>query len=398
MQYCAVSALPRTAAPVAWPPGVERPRHAREWLLALVLVLGAHALLLQGLPELEPGAGARAPGEAPAAVLVVRTLEPEAREAPPGQAPRAAEPAGPLPTAQTPQTPQTPQARPPGPASSRDQAPPAGAAAPRQAMPMPGPTDAPPPGRDAAQAPLGAQLEAAMQGADAVEAAADREAAQVYAGAPPPVWATRLPGDFVAHYQVQRGEEPARTLTLRLETGEARYALHLEPAGGGRGPEQSSHGRLEATGLAPERYLDRRRARAAAAANFDRDRLRISYSGARLEQPLFAGAQDRLSWIVQLAAVIDADPARWQERARLPLYVSGARGDAQLWVFAVRGRVAVEGPGGAVQELLHVVREPERPYDVRVEAWLDPARQHLPARLQLSPVPVGQPVRWTRQP
>lgn len=398
MQYCAVSALPRTVAPVPGPSGVVRARHLREWLLALALVLGAHALLLQGLPELEPGEGARAPAQAPAAVLVVRTLEPAAREAPPGQATRAAEATGPVPTPQTPSTPQAPPARPPGPTPSRDPAPPSMAAAPRQAAPIPGPIVAPPHGQDAAQAPLGTPFETAAQGADAAEAAADRAAAQVYAGAPPPVWATRLPGDFVAHYQVQRGEEPVRALTLRLETGEARYALHLEPAGGGRGPEQSSHGRLEATGLAPERYLDRRRARAAAAANFDRDRLRISYSGARLEQPLFPGAQDRLSWIVQLAAVIDADPARWQERARLPLYVSGARGDAQLWVFAVRGRVAVEGPGGAVQELLHVVREPERPYDVRVEAWLDPARQHLPARLQLSPVPAGQPVRWTRQP
>ena len=388
VQYCAVSASSRTAAWVPWPSDAVRPRRVREWLLALALVLAAHALLLQGLPGLQPGEGARAPADAPAAVLVVRTLESAAPIAPSAQAPLAP---------QTPQTPQTPRAGQPVPALARGLPSPAATTS-REAMPVPASVDSTPPGREAVQTLSGAQPEAVAPSADAMEAAADRAAAQVYAGAPPPVWATRLPGDFVAHYQVQRGQEPARALRLRLETSEARYALHLEPAAGGRGPEQSSHGRLEATGLAPERYLDRRRARAAAAANFDRDRLRISYSGARLEQPLFAGAQDRLSWIVQLAAVIEADPARWQERARLPLYVSGARGDAQLWVFAVRGRAALDGPGGVLQELLHVVREPERPYDVRVEAWLDPTRHHLPARLQVSPVPAGQPLVWIRLP
>jgi hypothetical protein len=233
---------------------------------------------------------------------------------------------------------------------------------------------------------------------DAADDASSPAVPEAYAGAPPPVWAARLPGDFAARYLLQRGEEPARAVTLRLETGDGRYALHLTGEAGGRGPEQASQGRVEETGLAPERYLDRRRARAAAAANFDGTRSRITYSGARLEQPLYAGAQDRLSWIVQLAAIVDADPARWHERARLALYVTGARGDAQLWWFTVRGRVALESPGGAARELLHLVREPDRPYDLRVEAWLDPAHQHLPARLQLSPVPAGQPMRWSRIP
>jgi hypothetical protein len=371
-----------------------------EWLLALALVLAAHALLLHGLPELDPGDGARAAADAPAApVLVVRTLESVARETPVRLQPGTTEP-----TAAEVAPPASPAQRPLS-APSSGPMPLPRAAVPREAPNPLEATQASPAGREAAQ--QGAQATQATQAStvaeaaeavEAAEAAADRAAAQVYAGAPPPVWTARLPGDFIAHYRVQRGEEPARALTLRFEAGDARYALQLVPAVGGRGPEQSSHGRLEATGLAPERYLDRRRARAAAAASFDRDRSRITYSGARLEQPLFAGAQDRLSWIVQLAAIIEAEPARWQERARLSLYVSGARGDAQLWVFSVRGRVSVDVPGGAAQELLHVVREPERPYDVRVEAWLDPARQHLPAQLQLSPVPGGQPVRWIRLP
>jgi hypothetical protein len=37
--------------------------------------------------------------------------------------------------------------------------------------------------------------------------------------------------------------------------------------------------------------------------------------------------------------------------------------------------------------LLHVLREPARPYDLRVEAWLAPALHHLPVLLRLSTPP-----------
>lgn len=390
-----------TARLATWPGGRDRPRHAREWLLAIALVLAAHALLLKGLDGAEPVAGARLSSGVAATVLVVRTLEPDAPAPPQGS---GMPPAGPVdPTRRagppSPSGPSGPSGR--DPASPRAAEPalfdPAGPGTP----PTPGGLGArgEPAGRTGAAQQAAASGETAADVADALQEGAGPGPAQPYAGAPPPVWATRLPGDFVAHYRLQRGEEPARAVALRFEAAEGRYLLQLQGAGGSRGPEQASQGRLESSGLAPERYLDRRRARAAAAAaNFDRARARITYSGAALEQPLFAGTQDRLSWIVQLAAIVDADPARWSEHARLPLYVTGVRGDAQLWVFTVRGRTTAEGPGGLAQPLLHLVREPERPYDLRVEAWLDPAQQHLPARLQLSPVPAGRPLNWTRIP
>ena len=399
-----------TARLATWPGGRDRPRHAREWLLAIALVLAAHALLLKGLDGVDPGAGARLPSAVTATVIVVRTLEPAAQAPPQASGMPATGPADPTRLADPPRS-SGPSGRsgPSGPSgpSSRD---PAGLrpAEPARADTARPDTPAPsgglgargePAGRTAAAQQAAASDEAAAPAADALQEGAGPGPVQAYAGAPPPVWATRLPGDFVAHYRLQRGEEPARAVALRFEAAEGRYRLQLQGAGDSRGPEQASQGRLEASGLAPERYLDRRRARAAAAAaNFDRARARITYSGAALEQPLFAGTQDRLSWIVQLAAIVDADPARWSEQARLPLYVTGVRGDAQLWVFTVRGRTTAEGPGGLAQPLLHLVREPERPYDLRVEAWLDPAQQHLPARLLLSPVPAGRPLNWTRIP
>jgi hypothetical protein len=44
---------------------------------------------------------------------------------------------------------------------------------------------------------------------------------------------------------------------------------------------------------------------------------------------------------------------------------------------------------GQACALLHVLREPERPYDLRVEAWLAPALHHFPAALRLSTPPGG---------
>lgn len=380
--YCAVSAPVSTAHLARWPVGRERPRHAREWTLALTLALAGHALLLAGLPAWEAAEGAPRPGSegAAAAVLVVRTLTPAQAQDEPGAGSPDAQPAHPAQPARA-------AHRPAGQA--------AGVAPPSAPLREPA-TGPDPAGR--ADTPAPAALADTPAGADADDLAPGSARAQAYAGAPPPVWATRLPGDFSARYLLQRGEEPARAVTLRFEAAQGLYSLHLAGAAAGRGPEQASQGRLEASGLSPERFLDRRRARAAAAANFDRARARITYSGSGVAQPLFAGAQDRLSWIVQLAAVVEAEPARWRERERLALYVTGASGDAQLWVFTVRGRTSLEGPAGLLPDLLHLVREPERPYDLRVEAWLDPAQQHLPARLLLSPVPGGQPLLWSRIP
>jgi hypothetical protein len=45
-----------------------------------------------------------------------------------------------------------------------------------------------------------------------------------------------------------------------------------------------------------------------------------------------------------------------------------------------------------VRDTLHLVREPRRPYDTRVEVWLDAARHHLPVRVRLTPVPGGEPL------
>jgi hypothetical protein len=203
----------------------------------------------------------------------------------------------------------------------------------------------------------------------------------------PATYRTRIPPPFVLVYDLQRGAASGRG-ELRFEPGAETYALTFETRVPGREAlGLASRGRVDAHGLAPERFADLRRGRERQAANFDRAAARITYSGPPVEHELLPGAQDRLSWMVQLPAIVDADPAAFGAGARVQVQVSGARGDAAVWTFVVQGLATSDGTPAP---WLHLVREPARPYDTRAEVWLDPARHHLPVRLRLSNPPAGE--------
>ena len=142
-----------------------------------------------------------------------------------------------------------------------------------------------------------------------------------------------------------------------------------------------SEGRLDRSGLAPDRYLDRRRSRDPRSAEFRREQAIVTYSDTPEQEPLRPGMQDRLSWMVQLPAIVAATPAKYPVDARITMVVTGARGDVDLWVFRVIGVEALELPSGPVPGALRLLRLPRKPHDTRVEVWLDPAQHHLPARL-----------------
>ena len=196
-----------------------------------------------------------------------------------------------------------------------------------------------------------------------------------------PVYATRLPPPGRWRYRLQRG----------LATGEAelhwklapdgRYQLRLEGwVAGVALLEWASQGEIDAAGVAPDRFAVRRRGRDRQAANFQRDVGKITFSGPTHELPLFPGAQDRLSWTVQLPAIVAAAPERFVAGTSVVLSVAGARGDADVWTFVVQGTETIDGVPA-----LKLLREPRRPYDTRVDVWLDPARSYLPLRVLQTP-------------
>ena len=212
-----------------------------------------------------------------------------------------------------------------------------------------------------------------------------------------PTYATQPAPPATLVYEMQRGGRTGRA-ELRWRPDAGRYGLELDASGfGPQAPGSTSLGGFDAAGLAPERHVDRRRGRDQRAVNFQREGGFISFSGPQLTHTLQPGAQDRLSWMLQLPAILQANPALSAPGAQLSLWVASARGESDVWTFTVQGSEALDLPGGRVDAALRLLRRPLRPYDTQVEVWLDPARQHLPVQLLLALRPGGEPTELRLQ-
>jgi hypothetical protein len=338
--------MPAIPAPAPRPPAQAGLRRACAGAAVLVAVLSMHAALLLGVPRApEPASAATAPARAAPLRLV------------------AVPPASALPKASL----IAREAITPPPAARQPQPQRSVAKVLEVHAPAPSPPATPPAPAAAAALPLPA------------------------AAPTVPVYATRLPDSTVLHYALQRGAR-AGSAQLSWRRQGAAYELSLDAELQGQQVLGStSRGGLDVDGVAPLRMTERRRSKDLRAVNFQRDAQIITFSGPQNEYALPPGAQDRLSWMVQLAAIIEAEPALALDATRVTLYVVGTRGDAEAWHFEVQGREALTLPAGAVAQALHLRREPTRPYDTRVDVWLDPQRQHLPVRVRFATVPDGQP-------
>ena len=118
------------------------------------------------------------------------------------------------------------------------------------------------------------------------------------------------------HFVLQRGPLTGAAELHWQRRGDD-YELLLEGVLGGVPVLAStSRGSIDADGVAPQRHAERKRAREVRAVNFQRDAGLISFSGPDLQLPLRPGAQDRLSWLIQLPAIFEADPALSTRRCR----------------------------------------------------------------------------------
>lgn len=189
---------------------------------------------------------------------------------------------------------------------------------------------------------------------------------------------TKMPPPMTMTYEVRRG-------FLRVK-GEARwrpvegaYRVELEAKLGGiTALSQTSEGGFDAAGLAPVRFVDKRLNRTNAA-NFQREANKITFSGNPAELPIPAGAQDRLSYLFQLAAVLSAEPELAAPGGTVAMFVVGARADAAVWVLRFVASEFVDTVDGAVRAA-HFTRDARGPYDSTIDVWVDPARYYLPVR------------------
>ncbi len=331
----------------------------RAFVLLAVAVLALHAGLLGSI---DPGAPAPAGPRAPAVQLGALPPAPPVAVAP-----------APLATVAPPEG-AAPPPKPRAPAPRR--APPAQRAPVERVVPV----EVPAPAASQATAASDAAAETVATAFSPVVAgisAAPAPAAS--ADAALPTYRTRMPPAATLRYDLQRGLVGGSG-ELRWQPAGARYELRLEASVIGiHVLTQVSQGGFDAAGVAPQRFTDQRVRKPVQAANFQRQAGKVTFSGPSLEVPLRPGVQDRLSWMIQLAAVAAAEPSLREPQAKVVLEVVGARGDAGLWVFRCLGAEAFDAAAGRIDGVRYA-RETSGPHETGAEVWLDPTRHFLPVR------------------
>ena len=247
-------------------------------------------------------------------------------------------------------------------------------ASPRPAAPLLALADPP---TEVAPPPRPASMAEAPAGPSALDATSPAPAS--FADETIPLYRTRMPPAVLLRYELQRGGLRGSGELLWRPQGD-RYTLQLD---GRVGPlavlTQVSTGGFDAAGLAPLRFTDRRLRRPTSAANFQREAGKITFSGPATEFALRPGLQDRLSWMIQLAAIVAAEPALRAAGATVVIGAVGAHADAAVWALRCVGAEPTDANADAI-EAIKYVREPRDPYDTTVQVWLDPSHHYLPAQ------------------
>ncbi len=196
-------------------------------------------------------------------------------------------------------------------------------------------------------------------------------------------WAKRysVPGSLNLKYEVSSNKFP---FSLNAELGwqqdGASYDAKLSFGAFGLRRVQTSRGQITVDGLAPTRFSDKYRSEIAA--HFVREKGQVTFSANTPDAPLLAGAQDRLSVVLQLAAMVAGDPERFVRASTITLQIIGPR-DVDIWLFTVEEDETLSLPGGP-QATRKLVRNPRREFDQKVELWLAPALGYLPARIRIT--------------
>lgn len=360
------------------PPGLPG-RPSWRVLIGLTLLVGLVHLLLLGLAPTAVG-----PEPSPlASKFSTRTIviAPPASEAPaPAAAPAEAKPPPP-PKPRRPREASVPKPKPavvkPAPAPEPDASTPSAPETPdlkAQAATNSGAT----PPEAAASAPTGAVSPSSGTGTGTT-AAAGGEASGTIAG----TQAMKIPGSVTLDFEAtgQSGASPQRGVfgeLVWLQDG-SRYDGRLTlKAVFFTLLNWHSTGRIGPSGLEPERYSESRKSELAS--HFVREQGQIVFSNNAPPVPLLAGAQDRMSVMMQLGGLLAASPGRYPAGTRISVQTVGPR-DADVWVFVVGDEEKVSLPAGEYVTR-KLTRNPRREFDRKLELWLAPAYGYLPVRIR----------------
>ncbi len=391
------SAVNRSARPGPHA-GPGRPRSGWRWVSVLVLVIGLHWLAAQWVERVRGFAPVERPVHVPVQVAL---LKPERVAQQPAQtaapATPAAAPAGtPHPHVMT--ATQTPEAQANRTAQARRAAA-VKAAAVKAAETRAAEARAAAAARlaqlarteAAARATAAAQAAAAQAEASAAAAAASRAAAAAAANASaaaavraahaaPGVRFSVPPSGNLQYDTFYNGvrNEPG---TIRWESHGGTYRMVVSmplPFVGTFTYE--SRGHIDAWGLAPDEYIEKRGRRPEDVSVFNRTSRQIEFTRTPTRVPMPDGAQDRFSMVMQLASLVRGDPDVYRPGVTRQFFVVD-NDSGEIWPIETIGDESVGTPHGFVMAR-HFMRLPRHPGDRRrIDVWLAPALGWLPVRL-----------------
>ena len=113
------------------------------------------------------------------------------------------------------------------------------------------------------------------------------------------------------------------------------------------------------------------------------------------DAPLRPGAQDRLSVLLQLGALLAGDAGRYPVGSRIELPAVRPHG-AGAWRFTVEAEEQISALQGRELPTLLLTHQPEDGSDARIEVWLGRTINYLPVRLRITE-PNGDTVEHTMQ-
>ena len=340
-------------------------------VLVLLATLLVHALLLEQVHQTLIGTEGDHDEVVP---LSARLLPPPAPPAPPppAAAPRPvtrprvpAAPPAPVATAPAPVETALPGAFGEAPAAAQEPPPAAESAAPEPATPEPAPAPVAEAEAEDFEA-TGATLRSALSGL--------------------PSLPTALPASARYVYRTTNSEIRLATGTTTVDWtlgADGRYRLRMTTVALGLTVlELDSEGGVGEFGLAPERYTETRARRSPDAANFDWAGRRVTFSAKTHERPLVEGAQDRISFQIQLMLLGQARP-EWFRRGATTVMPMAGRDDVTIYRFRSTGRESTQ-TGAGPMDAVRIERITSRESEARIEVWLVPALNWLPVRMRFT--------------
>ncbi|KVA02170.1 hypothetical protein WI40_06235 [Burkholderia ubonensis] len=344
------------------PPSDARPRYAppRRWLragVALAVVLVLHALAALWFTRHREPFTPPAPAEVPVQIELLKPRPIERQPAQPAPKP-VARPAAPKPAAPKPAKPAAAPSRP----------------APQEPVLTSTQTAAEgvPPAAAASSGGTAAGASAAAAGGASGAAPAGPASNGVKFAAPPS-------GDL--QYDAFFNGMQNSTGTIHWRTDGQTYELSVTMPVPFIGPfRYRSQGRVDAYGIAPDRYVEQRGKRPENISIFNREIRQVVFTRTPDNAPLPDGTQDRFSMLMQLSGLVRGNPDAYRRGVTQQFFVID-NNSGETWPITVIGDEPVQTAAGFI-ETRHFMRLPRRAGDTRrIDMWLAPSLGWLPARL-----------------